>query len=234
MKSISRFLILTIIASLFALPTQAKDYDYTFDYGALINATVGKNFGKRFNVQVAADVWLNDNFCGYERAMASATFTYTLIPKYLKAMAYYAYFNQEDDGGKKDIHNHRYQVGLVGSYSTAHLDFSLTSKFEQTQKFDHCKGSRTPNNKWRTQIKVGGIISPKVPWRPFVSMEIFESMNGMNHNSNPSGIERIRYEAGTNYVISKLVSLEMKLRGERLELKSQLYSSIGVGVKFNL
>lgn len=33
--------------------------------------------------------------------MPSATLTYTVIPKYLKAMAYYAYFNQEGKSGKK-------------------------------------------------------------------------------------------------------------------------------------
>ena len=54
---------------------------------------------------------------------------------------------------------------------------------------------------------------------------------------NPTGtvaIERIRYEAGTNYAVNKLISLEMKLRAERLTIKKQLYSSVGIGVKFNL
>lgn len=33
------------------------------------------------------------------------------------------------------------------------------------------------------------------------------------------GIERIRYEAGTNYAVNKLISLEMKLRAETVDYK---------------
>ena len=58
-------------------------------------------------------------------------------------------------------------------------------------------------------------------------------MNSMNATKTV-GIERIRYEAGTTYDICKLITLEMKLRAERLTIKKQLYSSVGVGVKFNL
>ena len=147
--------------------------------------------------------------------MPSATLTYTVIPKYLKAMVYYAYFNQEGKSGKKDVHQHRYQVGLTGSYATPHLNFSLCSKFEQTHK------DGIPNNKWRNQVKITGTIAKE------------KAMNSMNPTGTV-GIERIRYEAGTNYAVNKLISLEMKLRAERLTIKKQLYSSVGIGVKFNL
>ena len=142
-------------------------------------------------------------------------------------MAYYAYFNQESSTGKKDVQQQRYQVGLNGSYATPHLNFSLCSKFEQTHK------AGIPNNKWRNQIKVVGTITKENPWKPFASVEIFEAMNSMNATKTV-GIERIRYEAGTTYDICKLITLEMKLRAERLTMKKQLYSSVGVGVKFNL
>ena len=142
-------------------------------------------------------------------------------------MVYYACFNQEGKSGKKDVHQHRYQVGLTGSYATPHLNFSLCSKFEQTHK------DGIPNNKWRNQVKITGTIAKENPWKPFVSVEIFEAMNSMNPTGTV-GIERIRYEAGTNYAVNKLISLEMKLRAERLTIKKQLYSSVGIGVKFNL
>lgn len=227
MKKIFRFSALIITGLLLSFPSHAKDYLYDFDYGALIYVSAGKNVCKNLNVQVQADFWLNDNFKGYERFMPSATLTYTVIPKYLKAMAYYAYFNQEGKSGKKDVHQHRYQVGLTGSYATPHLNFSLCSKFEQTHK------DGIPNNKWRNQVKITGTIAQENPWKPFVSVEIFEAMNSMNPTGTV-GIERIRYEAGTNYAVNKLISLEMKLRAERLTIKKQLYSSVGVGVKFNL
>ena len=94
MKKIFRFSALIITGLLLSFPSHAKDYLYDFDYGALIYVSAGKNVCKNLNVQVQADFWLNDNFKGYERFMPSATLTYTVIPKYLKAMAYYAYFNQ--------------------------------------------------------------------------------------------------------------------------------------------
>ena len=229
MKKLFRLPLMVLTGLLLSLPAGAKEYLYDFDYGAIIYAGISKNICPDLNVQVQADLWLNDNFCGYERFMPSVTLTYTLVPKYLKAMVYYAYFNQESQSGKKDVHQHRYQVGLTGSYATPHLNFSLSSKFEQTHK------AGVPNNKWRNQIKVVGTIAKGNPWKPFASMEIFEGMNSMNATKTV-GIERIRYEAGTTYDICKLITLEMKLRAERLTAKNpkQLYSSIGVGVKFNL
>lgn len=227
MKKLLRLPLLALTGLLLSLPAGAKDYLYDFDYGALIYVSASKNICPDLNVLVQADLWLNDNFCGYERFMPAVTLTYTLVPKYLKVMAYYAYFNQESSTGKKDVHQHRYQVGLNGSYATPHLNFSLCSKFEQTHK------AGIPNNKWRNQIKVVGTIDKENPWKPFASVEIFEAMNSMNATGTV-GIERIRYEAGTTYDICKLITLEMKLRAERLTMKKQLYSSVGVGVKFNL
>lgn len=227
MKKLLRLPLLALTGLLLSLPAGAKDYLYDFDYGALIYVSASKNICPDLNVLVQADLWLNDNFCGYERFMPAVTLTYTLVPKYLKVMAYYAYFNQESSTGKKDVHQHRYQVGLNGSYATPLLNFSLCSKFEQTHK------AGIPNNKWRNQIKVVGTITKENPWKPFASVEIFEAMNSMNATKTV-GIERIRYEAGTTYDICKLITLEMKLRAERLTMKKQLYSSVGVGVKFNL
>lgn len=227
MKKLLRLPLLALTGLLLSLPAGAKDYLYDFDYGALIYVSASKNICPDLNVLVQADLWLNDNFCGYERFMPAVTLTYTLVPKYLKVMVYYAYFNQESSTGKKDVHQHRYQVGLNGSYATPHLNFSLCSKFEQTHK------AGIPNNKWRNQIKVVGTIAKENPWKPFASVEIFEAMNSMNATKTV-GIERIRYEAGTTYDICKLITLEMKLRAERLTIKKQLYSSVGVGVKFNL
>lgn len=227
MKKLLRLPLLALTGLLLSLPAGAKDYLYDFDYGALIYVSASKNICPDLNVLVQADLWLNDNFCGYERFMPAVTLTYTLVPTYLKVMAYYAYFNQESSTGKKDVHQHRYQVGLNGSYATPHLNFSLCSKFEQTHK------AGIPNNKWRNQIKVVGTITKENPWKPFASVEIFEAMNSMNATKTV-GIERIRYEAGTTYDICKLITLEMKLRAERLTMKKQLYSSVGVGVKFNL
>ena len=227
MKKLLRLPLLALTGLLLSLPAGAKDYLYDFDYGALIYVSASKNICPDLNVLVQADLWLNDNFCGYERFMPAVTLTYTLVPKYLKVMAYYAYFNQESSTGKKDVHQHRYQVGLNGSYATPHLNFSLCSKFEQTHK------AGIPNNKWRNQIKVVGTTTKENPWKPFASVEIFEAMNSMNATKTV-GIERIRYEAGTTYDICKLITLEMKLRAERLTMKKQLYSSVGVGVKFNL
>lgn len=227
MKKLCCCLLIMLAGLTVARPVQAKDYLYDFDYGAIIYASVSKNICPDLNVLVQADLWLNDNFCGYERFMPAVTLTYTLVPKYLKVMAYYAYFNQESSTGKKDVHQHRYQVGLNGSYATPHLNFSLCSKFEQTHK------AGIPNNKWRNQIKVVGTIAKGNPWKPFASMEVFEAMNSMNATGTVD-IERIRYEAGTTYDICKLITLEMKLRAERLTMKKQLYSSVGVGVKFNL
>ena len=227
MKKLLRLPLLALTGLLLSLPAGAKDYLYDFDYGALIYVSASNNICPDLNVLVQADLWPNDNFCGYERFMPAVTLTYTLVPKYLKVMAYYAYFNQESSTGKKDVHQHRYQVGLNGSYATPHLNFSLCSKFEQTHK------AGIPNNKWRNQIKVVGTITKENPWKPFASVEIFEAMNSMNATKTV-GIERIRYEAGTTYDICKLITLEMKLRAERLTMKKQLYSSVGVGVKFNL
>ena len=73
---------------LLSLPSHAKDYLYDFDYGALIYVSAGKDVCKNLNVQVQADLWLNDNFKGYERFMPYATLPYTVIPKYLKAIVY--------------------------------------------------------------------------------------------------------------------------------------------------
>ena len=204
------------------MSARAKDYLYDFDYGLLLNAGMEKTLVSRLDLSLQAELWTNDNFAGYERIMPAASLTYTVIPKYFKAMAYYAFINQ-----KNHTNRHRYQIGLVGSYAVPHLSLSLATKFEQTWT----KG--TPNNKWRTQLKAVGIISPSCRWKPFVSMEIFESMNGHNATGT-TGLERVRYEAGTTFAAGKRVSLEMKWRSERLTQKKLLYSSIGLGVKFKL
>lgn len=214
-----------LLLSAFLLNTataQAKDYAYDFDYGALLGLGFNKNITDRFEALVHTELWLNDNFTGYERIMPSATLTYTVIPKYLKAFVYYAYFHQSNK-----VHQHRYQVGLTGSYAAPHMTFSLSSRFEQTHK------NGIPNNKWRNQLKAVGRISPSCHWNPFASIELFEAMNSMN-KTKLTGIERIRYEAGTTYSPCKLITLEMKLRAERLVAKKQLYSSVGLGLKFNL
>ena len=117
--------------------------------------------------------------------MPSATLTYTVIPKYLKAMVYYAYFNQEGKSGKKNVHQHRYQVGLTGSYATPHLNFSLCSKFEQTHK------DGIPNNKWRNQVKITGTIAKEKPveticiGRDFRGHEQYESDRNSRDRTYP-------------------------------------------------
>ena len=117
-----------------------------------------------------------------------------------------------------------------------------TDKEEQEHSFETQKEMYTDMIMMKPNWQMAGIyadegitgtIAKENPWKPFVSVEIFEAMNSMNPTGTV-GIERIRYEAGTNYAVNKLISLEMKLRAERLTIKKQLYSSVGIGVKFNL
>lgn len=231
MKSTKKALILVLAALIFCnINTSAKDYDYDFDYGMLFGASVSKNLTDRLSAMAELDFWLNDNFTGYERLQPAISLTYTVIPKYLKATVYYTYLNQENTlTGKHDVNRHRYHLRLIGSYATKHVSFSLTTKFEQT----HTRGVKSPNNKWRNQLKAVGSISKECPWKPFVSIEIFESMNGRN-SLGTTGLERVRYEAGTSYVATPWLTLDMKLRAERQVAKKLLYSSIGLGLKFTI
>ncbi len=231
MKSTKKIIILAIAGLLLmSSRIEAKDYDYDFDYGMLFSATATKKLTDRLSTMAELDFWMNDNFTGYERLQPAISLTYTVIPKYLKATVYYTYINQENTKtNKHDVNRHRYHLRLIGSYATKHLSFTLTSKFEQT----HTRGVKSPNNKWRNQLKAVGTISKECPWKPFVSIEMFESMNGRN-GLGTTGLERVRYEAGTSYVATKWLTLDMKLRAERQVAKKLLYSSVGLGLKFTI
>ncbi len=216
--------LLFIVAMLLFVAPTTRANECETEIGTMWYAIISKQVN-RFNFQVQQHVWTMSDH--YERYMTIAQVSYTLVPKYVKVNALYYYINQQPTSIKKFFNRHRYQVGASFTYPIQNFSMSLNSRFESTYTI----GVDKPVNKWRNRLLFNYNI-PNSRWMPFIHADLFLMTNG----ANAWNMERVWYDAGVEYRIDKMNTIELRVREEhRITKSSQQWNTIfGLAYKLKL
>ncbi|MCR4603889.1 MAG: DUF2490 domain-containing protein [Prevotella sp.] len=199
------------------------------DFGIWTEANVEKSITDKLSIEGGAELRTRDDGFGeIDRWSVGVGASYDLTP-WLKASVGYSLLNDHNhkvnNSGKKYADywgfRHRLNVSLTASYKIGKLGISLRERWQYTYRPEKTvqrywnytdedddryygeeadthvyKGKGT--NKWRNRLQLKYKLSKQ--WRPFVSAET--TVGG-------SGLDKIRYAAGTEWRISKQHELEM-------------------------
>ena len=211
---------------LFALGSLQAQSD---DFGVWTSAEVKKKLFNGFNASLEGEFRTRDGINNVERWSVSAGVDYRLTT-WLKADAGYTliYKNQPAEFTKKGnlvvgywSPRHRMNLSLTGSLKWNRLEFSLRERYQYTyrpsqsiakydgddlskQKDDEVKRGKC-ENMLRSRMMVEWNIR-KSPFTPYVSCELYHSMN------DNWSLSKTRWTAGTEYKINKKHSLELYYR----------------------
>ena len=196
------------------------------DFGIWSEVNVEKKISSRWSADAGVEYRSRDNASEADRWSLGADVSYKMTD-WLKASAGYTLLNDNNykvnDSGKKYAKywglRHRFNVSLTASKSFGNLSVSLrerwqytyrpektvtryyvntTSKHDAGEEADEHTYSGKGKNVWRNRLQLKYKVSKM--WRPYISAE----------SNVASGLEKIRYAAGTEIRLNKQHSLYVK------------------------
>lgn len=211
-----RFAAALLAVFAFAAPSFADD-DSTDSFGTRYNAGVDLKVAKGFHVSASEELRLDSSF-GIDRSYTSLGATYK-INDYLKAGLGY-----DAIAVNKSTYydwRHRLSLGLTESYKVDQFRFSLKETFQATYRTKDVNTYQTPKTKltFKTRAKVA--YKPlNSRFTPYAQAELRVLLNGANWTSsdgttyeyqglNDVYVNRIRFQAGTEYKFDKHNALEV-------------------------
>ena len=213
-----------ILVALLMTATTAKAQ--SDDFGIWGEVNVEKKISSRWSAGTGVEFRSRDNASEADRWSFGADIYYK-ITDWLKASAGYSLLNDNNykvnDSGKKYAKywglRHRINVSLTASQSFGNLSVSLRERWQYTYRpektvtryyvnttnshdagdeaDEHTYSSKS-KNVWRNRLQLKYKVSKM--WRPYISAE----------SSIASGLEKIRYAAGTEIRLNKQHSLDVK------------------------
>jgi len=200
-----------------ATPTIAQDDDF----GLWGEVNVEKKLNKKWTLGAGAEYRSRDNVKESDRLSFGADATYK-VTDWLKASAGYTllcdnvYKLNENATKYADYWGvrHRFSLSLTASKSLQNLTVSLRERWQYTYRPERTVmrhhvvtgdevGEKTygakGKNVWRNRLQLKYKLTKA--WRPYVNAESFVA---------GSGLEKIRYAAGTEYRLSKQHSFEAR------------------------
>lgn len=219
-----RSLAIFALALLMAVPATAQDDDF----GVWGEVNVEKKISKRLDVGAGVEFRSRDDLKEADRWSFGADVSYK-ITDWLKASAGYTLLDDHrqklNSSGRKSSDywglRHRFNVSLTGSCSFGNLSLSLRERWQYTYRPEktvdrywtytdeeedryvgevadqHTYGGKG-KNVWRNRLQLKYKVNKM--WRPYVNAETNVS----------SGLEKIRYSAGTEIRLSKQHWLDVK------------------------
>lgn len=196
------------------------------DFGVWSEVNVEKKINSRWSADAGVEFRSRDNASEADRWSFGADVSYKMTD-WLKASAGYTLLEDNNykvnDSGKKYAKywglRHRFNVSLTASKSFGNLNVSLRERWQYTYRpektvtryyvnttnshdagdeaDEHTYSSKS-KNVWRNRLQLKYKVSKM--WRPYISAE----------SSVASGLEKIRYVAGTEIRLNKQHSLDVK------------------------
>ena len=190
------------------------------DFGMWGEVNVEKKLSSRWTLGAGMEYRFRDNMKSGDRFSVGVDASYKLTD-WLKASAGYTLLDDHrykvNDSGKKygDYWGlrHRFNVSLTASQTFGRFNVSLRERWQYTyrpektvQRYytsndteaDEHTYSGKGSNKWRNRLQLKYKLSPM--WRPYASAE----------STVGSGLEKIRYAAGTEFRLNKQHSFDVK------------------------
>jgi hypothetical protein len=198
----TRKVILLFSACLCCIVISAQD-----DAGGLLSVDVTKKIIKELSLTFEEEYRIRDNFAETDRFSHTLELSYKPF-KYLKVGGAYnlIQFNHEKKGWEI---RHRYYFYATGSLNVGRFNFSLRERFQSTYRQGVEETAKRANPKFylRSRLKAEYDI-PKCRFEPFVSMELFNTLNDPQENK----MDRWRGIAGAAFRINKKNSVELYYR----------------------
>ena len=216
--------VLMMLAIASIMPAQAQ----SDDFGIWTEAAVEKKINKKLTLDAEAELRTRDDGFGeLDRWSVGVGATYKLTG-WLKASMGYVFLNDNNhkvnDSGKKYAdywgQRHRFNISLTASQDFGDLTVSLRERWQYTYRpektvkrysnvdnddydFGEYRDDHTykgkGSNKWRNRLQLKYKLTKQ--WRPYVNAE--STIGG-------SGLDKIRYVAGTEYRLSKQHSFDVR------------------------
>ena len=218
--------ILIMLAMCGIVPAHAQ----SDDFGIWSEADFEKKINKKLTLDGSLELRTRDDGFGeLDRWSVGVGATYKLTD-WLKASVGYSFLNDNNHKVYKDGllyadywgQRHRLNVSLTASQDFGKLSVSLRERWQYTYRpeqtverygaktieridlyedelYDEKISKGTGSNKWRNRLQLKYKLSKQ--WRPYVNAE--STVSG-------SGLDKIRYAAGTEYRLSKKHSFDLR------------------------
>jgi opacity protein-like surface antigen len=177
------------------------------DFGSSLSVDITKRIVKGFNVTFEEEYRTRSGFSETDRLSHTLELSYKPI-RYLKVGGAYNLINFNHE--KKDWEiRHRYYFFATGMMDVGRFGFSLRERFQSTKRQGVEETAKRANPKLylRSRLKVDYNI-PKCKIDPFVSVELFHSLNDPQGNS----MDRWRGIAGAEYKLNKKNTFQLYYR----------------------
>jgi hypothetical protein len=184
-------------------------YSQETDFGTWLDANVSKKITKKLEIQADEEVRIFQNFSEINRFATSIGASYSFF-KILKGETGYTWIYHHDVNDSYWDNRHRYYVQLIEKVNVGRLAFSLRERFQSTFQKIVKKSDYSPQNYLRSRLQVAwDIRNSKL--EPYSSAEVIYQLN------NPDGnvIDNLRYTLGTEFPLTKKLSMDTYLRISR-------------------
>ncbi len=177
------------------------------DLGSSLSVDITKRIVKGFNVTFEEEYRTRSNFSETDRFSHTLELSYKPI-QYLKVGGAYNLINANHEKKGWEI-RHRYYFYATGMLEAGRFSFSLRERFQSTKREGVEETAKRANPKLylRSRLKVDYNI-PKCKIDPFVSVELFNSLNDPQGNK----VSQWRGIAGVEYKLNKKNTFQLYYR----------------------
>lgn len=191
----------TVFVLLFAL-LSAFVASQEKDFGLWYNISIGHEFTKKLDVELATTIRTFDNASRIEEGFIEAEIAYKFT-KYLSAAASYRLTENIEDDDTYHI-RHKWLVGLKGEIDIWDIEVDGRIRYQERYKtFFEDEEDKIPDSHFRFRIK-STYKTPSFPLNPYMAFESFFPV----FKESDFLIDKKRFSAGVEYQISKKHAVE--------------------------
>ena len=179
------------------------------DFGLWYNISIGHEFTKKLDVELATTIRTFDNASRIEEGFIEAEVAYKFT-KYLSAAASYRITENIEDDDTYHI-RHKWFVGLKGEIEIWDLDIDGRIRYQERYKtYFEDEEDKIPDSHFRFRIK-STYKTPSFPLNPYMAFELFFPV----FKESDFVIDKKRFTTGVEYKISKKHAVEVEYLYQR-------------------
>ncbi len=228
MRILHKYVLSCLLTLIFlCFPLQFWGQQRETDVGTSLSVEISKSLNRFFDLSLEEELRLVSNNSGFDRLSSTIGVDYSMLDRKLKAGIYYSYLYLYNSDFYYE-NRHRYYASLSYKESVGSFTLSWRGRFQTTCR-DEDRGEYKINPKYvlRNKLDVEYTIFGS-PWKPFVSAEIFNTLNDPYQNE----IYKIRFQTGTSWRINRSDYMEFFLRADEYFVgKDPRVFSVGAAFK---
>lgn len=201
----------------------AQDIKVTNDLLTWYGLGLNKEITKSLQLDIEKEFRLNNNGTELYKHLTYTNLYYEPLNHFYFGLA----LKFIRDKNKQDVFEDEYTHIVQAMYKNKlnQFEYALRTRFEQnTNKLFQLQNNEESSYTIRQKIKVGYKLNNS-DFKPYIGSELF-----YNNSSDESGLDKIRFDVGTNYKINPNNKVKVYYRIERELTKDNPYTFFNIGV----